>query len=175
MFDACVQCKIGSEDLKRLNIRAGSGVVMDDLKFGSDKIVFFSPKNADLLRESVDKGLPYGIINAELIHRSDSPHYARAGIDDTIARIMAKKKIATVFNLKLLIMNNGASRGRIIRRMKENMKRAVKYGAPVLFASCADNKYELFSGVQIKTWAYYLGIENFKRVKTSFDKIFKNN
>jgi RNase P/RNase MRP subunit p30 len=173
VFDACVLYEISENDKKRLQITIGSARIKKDLEFNPKSLVFLQPSNPKILRESVDKGLPYGIINSELIHAKDSVHYPRAGIDDTIAKIMARKKIAVVFNLNLLIKHEGENRGRIIRRMKENMRRAVKYDAPVLFASCAKNKYELFNSAQIQTWAKHLGIDNFNRVKTSFEKVFK--
>jgi RNase P/RNase MRP subunit p30 len=116
--------------------------------------------------------LPYGIINSELIHYKDSLHFIKSGIDDTLAKEMAKKKIALVFNLNLIIANDSIKRAQIIRRMKENMKKAVKFDIPVLFASLAKDECELFNNQQIKAWAQYLGIDNFSRVKTSFNKIF---
>lgn len=172
MLDACVLYKISNEEEKQFSIKIGNAIIKDKLNFNKTDLVFFSPPNPKKMREAIDKTLPYGIINSELLHEKDSPHYPRAGIDDTVAKIMARKKIAIVFNINLLLTFKKAKRANIIRRMKENMKRAVKYDIPVLFASCAHNKFELFNGLQIKTLARYLGIDNFKRVKTSFEKIF---
>ena len=92
-----------------------------------------------------------------------------------MAKEMGKKKIALVFNLNLIISNNSVNRSLIIRRMKENMKKALKHDIPVLFASLAKDEYELFNGEQIKAWAKELGIDNYNRVKTSFNKIFQNS
>ncbi|MBN1923371.1 MAG: hypothetical protein JW791_01250 [Nanoarchaeota archaeon] len=172
MFDACVLYNISEDDKKVFNITVGSAVIKSDLKFDRKNIVFLDTKDSKLLRKAVEQMLPFGVINSELIHEKDSLHYPRAGIDDTIAKIMAEKKIAAVFNLGLLLNTSGDKRAVIIRRMKENMRRAIKYDMPVLFASCAKNRYELFNGLEIKTWAKSLGIDNFSRVKKSFNKIF---
>lgn len=173
MFDACVSYDIKKGEMERLNIKVGTARVERVLNFNRKELVFYCPKDSKSLRKAVDTGLPFGIINSELIHTNDSVHYPRAGIDDTIAKIMGRKKIALVFNLNLLLKNKGKKRGLIIRRMMENMRRAVKYDIPVLFASCAKNKYELFNNMMIKTWANKLGIDNYDRVKKSFNKIFK--
>lgn len=171
MFDACVDYKISNDIKKRLKIHVGNGVVITSLK-KCEGICFFKPKNRDVLKEAVDRMIPFGIIDSELIFPKDSPHYPKSGIDDTIARIMSKKKIAIVFDLSLILKSSGEKRGKILYRMKENMRKAVKYDIPVLFASLAKNDYELFNGSQIKAIANYLGIDNFKRVKKSFNKIF---
>jgi RNase P/RNase MRP subunit p30 len=172
MFDACILFNLSDELRKKFKINIGNAVVKYKLNFNNKDLVFFSPKTEDELKKSIKMTLPYGIINSELIHYKDSLHFIRSGIDDTSAKDMAKKKIAIVFNLNLIITNNSVKRSLIIRRMKENMKKAVKYDIPVLFVSLAKDEYELFNGEQIKAWAKELRIDNFKRVKTSFNKIF---
>jgi RNase P/RNase MRP subunit p30 len=157
---------------KKLKISIGSAKIKDNLNFRNDELIFFSPKTEDDAKKAVKLMLPYGIINAELIHTKDSAHFIKSGIDDSMAKEMAQKKIAIVFNLNLLINTDSSKRALIVRRMRENMKKAVKFDVPVLFASCAKNKYELFNGQQIKEWAKYLGIDSFKRVKESYNKIF---
>ena len=72
----------------------------------------------------------------------------------------------------MLISSDSVKRAQIIRRMKENMKKAVKFDIPVVFASLAKDEYELFNGQQIRAWAQSLGIDTFERVKISFNKIF---
>lgn len=175
MFDSCALFEVSEELKKKLGLVIGKAVVKDKLNFKSKDLVFFSPKTEDELKKSIEMTLPYGIINSELIHYKDSLHFIRSGIDDTVAKYMGKKKIAIVFNLNLLISTDSVKRSLIIRRMKENMKKAVKYDIPVLFASLAKDEYELFNGEQIKTWAQELGIDNYNRVKTSFNKIFQNS
>ncbi|MFA5333581.1 MAG: hypothetical protein WC376_03735 [Candidatus Nanoarchaeia archaeon] len=172
MFDSCALFKVSEGLKKKLGIIVGNAVLKDKLNFSSKELVFFSPKSEEDLKKAVEMMLPYGIISSELIHYKDSMHFIRSGIDDTLAKEMAKKKIAIVFNLNLIITNDPIKRALIIRRMKENMKKAVKYDIPVLFASLAKDEYELFNAIQIKAWAQKLGIDNYSRVKTSFNKIF---
>ncbi|MDD4353058.1 MAG: hypothetical protein PHN56_01230 [Candidatus Nanoarchaeia archaeon] len=172
MFDSCVLFPISDEMKKRLGLVIGNAKIKDKLNFNSNELVFFSPKTEDDLKKAIEMTLPYGIINSELIHYKDSLHFIRSGIDDTMAKEMSKKKIAIVFNLNLLISSDSVKRAQIIRRMKENMKKAVKFDIPVLFASLAKDEYELFNGQQIRAWAQSLGIDTFERVKTSFNKIF---
>jgi RNase P/RNase MRP subunit p30 len=173
MFDSCILFNLNEDFKKKLGLVIGQAVINDKLNFNSNELVFFSPKSEDDLKKAVEMTLPYGIINSELIHYKDSLHFIRSGIDDTIAKEMAKKKIAIVFNLNLIISNDSIKRSLIIRRMKENMKKAVKFDIPVLFASLAKNEYDLFNGEQIKSWAQELGIDNYTRVKNSFNKIFQ--
>jgi RNase P/RNase MRP subunit p30 len=172
MFDSFVAYNISSEEKKRFNLTVGSAKVSENLNINKNEVVFLSPKSDELLTKAVRMSLPYGVINAELLYPKDSVQHVKSGIDDTLAKELASKKIAVVFNLNLLLTSSDVRRGSIIRRMLENMKRAVKYDIPVLFASSAKNKFELFNGQMIKAWANYLGIDNFSRVKTSFTKIF---
>lgn len=171
MFDVFIDYKIKEEELKRLKIKTLNSQIKKNLKFNKNDIVFFKPKNEKDLSDAVKRMLPFGIIDSELIHKKESLHYSRSGIDDTTGKMMGKKKIAIVFNLSLLLKNTGIKRAMIIRRMRENMRRAIKYNIPVVFASLAKNKYECFNGMQIKTIAKYLNIDSFKRVKESFYKI----
>ncbi|VVB74664.1 Ribonuclease P protein component 3 [Candidatus Tiddalikarchaeum anstoanum] len=173
MFDACVLYNISPDEKRQFHIHTGSAKIADDLKFQKNDIVFLSPKTDDVLDKGLKMGLPSGVINAELLYPKDSLQHVKGGIDDSAANFMFEKKIALVFNLNLLLTSEHSKRGRIIRRMAENMKRAVKYDLPVLFASCAKDKYELFNGSEIKAWANYLGIDNFERVRVSFEKLFK--
>jgi hypothetical protein len=172
MLDACALFEVDEGIKKKLKISVGSAKIKDNLNFKNDELVFFSPKNEDDAKKAIKLMLPYGIINAELIHAKDSVHFIRSGIDDTMAKEMAQKRIAIVFNLNLLISSKPIQRAMVIRRMRENMKKAVKFDVPVLFASCAKSNYELFNGQQIKDWAKYLGIDSFERVKESYNKIF---
>ncbi len=172
MLDACALFEVDEGIKKKLKISVGAAKIKDNLNFKNNEMIFLSPKNEDDAKKAVKLMLPYGIINAELIHAKDSVHFIKSGIDDVMAKEMAQKKIAIVFNLNLLINADSAKRALIIRRMKENMKKAVKFNVPVLFASCAKNRYELFNGQQIKEWAKYLGIDSFERVKESYNKIF---
>lgn len=173
MYDACVLYKVSEKVKNRLNIQVGNASIKKGLNFNRKGLNFLSPGDEKVLRQGVDDMLPFGIINSELIHKRDSVHYARSGIDDTVMKLMSEKKIALVFNLSLLLNNKLGERARLIKRMKVNMKRGVKYDVPILLASCAKSKYELFSGVEIKKWSEYLGIDSFKRVEKSFKKIFK--
>lgn len=172
MFDSCVLFEEDNDFLKKLKVIKGNAKIKNKLIFNSNDLVFFEPKTEEELKQAIKQTLPFGIINAELIHRKDSIHFIKSGIDDSTAKEMGKKKIALVFNLNLLILKKDYELSLILRRMKENMKKAVKHDIPVLFASCAKNKYELFNGMQIKAWANYLGIDDFNRVKLSFNKIF---
>ncbi|MDD5054470.1 MAG: hypothetical protein PHG04_03780 [Candidatus Nanoarchaeia archaeon] len=172
MFDSCVLFNVDESLKKRLKIFSSSAKIKEKLDFKKTDLVFFSPKTEQDLKTAVNMALPYGIINSENIHGKDSLHFIKSGIDDSIAKEMGKKKIAIVFNLSLLLKSAPPKRALIIRRMKENMKKAVKFDVPVLFASLAENEYELFNGEQIKAWAQYFGIDNFSRAKTSFNKIF---
>jgi hypothetical protein len=173
MFDSCVLFQAGDALKKKLGLIIGNAKVKGNLNFSSKELAFFSPKNEDDLKKAVEMTLPYGIINSELIFPKDSLHFIKSGIDDALAKEMAKKKIAIVFNLSLILASDSVKRALIIRRMKENMKKAIKYDIPVLFASLAKDEYELFNSQQIRAWAEYLGIGSFSRVKASFNKIFK--
>jgi RNase P/RNase MRP subunit p30 len=173
MFDSCVLFRASDELKKKFGLIMGNAKVKDKLNFNSNELIFFSPKSEDDLKKAVEMALPYGIINSESIFPKDSLHFIKSGIDDTLAKEMAKKKIAIVFNLGLIIAGDSAKRALIIRRMKENMKKAVRHDIPILFASLAKDEYELFNGQQIRAWAEYFGIDNFSRVKISFSKIFK--
>lgn len=172
MFDSCVLYNISGEEKKRFHIATGSAKVREDLNFEKQEIIFLNTKNEDLLLRGVRQCLISGVINSELMYLKDSLQHVKSGIDDSLAKELANRKVAAVFNLNLLLSSSERERGMILRRMKENMTRAVKYDIPVLFASCAKNKYELFNGQEIKAWANYLGIDNFNRVKTSFIKLF---
>jgi len=172
MFDSCALFNVSEDLKKRLKLVIGKAVIKYKLDFKKSDLVFFSSQSEDELKKAVEMTLPYGVINAELIFPKNSLHFIKSGIDDTLAKEMSKKKIAIVFNLNLIISNDSVKRAEIIRRMKENMKKAVKFNVPVLFASLAKNQYELFNGEEIKAWAEHLGIDNFSRVKTSFQKIF---
>ncbi len=171
MYDSCVLFSPDKEIENRFMLKFGDAKVIDEIK-REKGITFFRPKTKKELNSAVNRMVPYGIIDAELIYEKDSLHYVKAGIDDGIAKAMAEKKIAVVFDLSLLLKTRGIERARILSRMRENMRRVVKYNIPVLFASLATDIYGLFNGGQIKAIAHYLSIDNFDRVKVSFEKIF---
>jgi RNase P/RNase MRP subunit p30 len=114
--------------------------------------------------------MPLGIIDAEQLFKKNNLHYVKSGIDDSIGKKMGKKKIALVFNLKQLITQKGKERSITIERMKKNMGYAAKYKIPVLFASQATNKYELFNGIMIKSIARLLGLKEWKWSAESYKR-----
>jgi len=68
MFDSCVSYNISEEDKKRFHIITASPKILDNLNFSKNDLVFFSPKDENLLSRAVKQGLPSGIINAELLY-----------------------------------------------------------------------------------------------------------
>ena len=169
MFDVCIKYSISDEEKKKFFLKkTGSVRITGNLNKCND--VIFKPESFEDLQKAVNSKMPLGIIDSEQLFEKNSLHYVKSGIDDSVGKLMGRKKIALVFNLKQLLVQKGIGRSITVERMRRNMGYAVKYKIPVLFASQAGSKFELFNGIMIKSIAKVLGLKDWKWAVESYNR-----
>ncbi len=169
MFDICIKYDISEEEKKKFFLKKTNNINITR-KINKCNNIIFRPESFEELKKAVNKKKPLGIIDAEQLFKKNSLHYIKSGIDDTISKEMGDKKIGIVLNLKKFLIQEGMDRSNTIARMKKNMKYALKYEIPVFFASLAEDKYELFNGIMIKSIARVLGLKKWDWAINSYEK-----
>ena len=89
-----------------------------------------------------------------------------SGINDVIAKLMAEKCIAIEFNFNEILNSRGMFRSRVIGRMRQNVRLARKYNAPMILTTGATDRYGMRSPRDLVAIGKTLGMTD-KEAKSS--------
>jgi len=106
------------------------------------KFVIAKPKREELLRFILEKTVVDLVYCLEMIHPSDSVHYVRGGLDQVLCQIAAAKGKMIGFSFSSLLHS---SDGKLLGRMKQNIKLCKKYKVKMFFGNFSTYPSELRS------------------------------
>tara|TARA_Y100000310_G_scaffold345665_1_gene467969 strand:- start:25741 stop:26310 length:570 start_codon:yes stop_codon:yes gene_type:complete len=151
--------KITNESqLRKLN---GNLIVIEGGKLNRE---ILSKKNVDIL------------LSPEKDRKEDFLHHRNSGLNHILCKIAHKNKIAIGFSFNEILKSKEIERAKILGRMKQNIKLCRKYKVNMVVGSFANNKYEMRSLNDLKSFSRVLGM-NTLEVKKAFSLIkdvFKN-
>lgn len=107
------------------------------------KFLIFKPKTEEMLRFALEKtnvNLVYGL---EQINPKDSMHYLKAGLDQIIAKIAFENDKMIGFAFSEIL--NSKIQGRLLGRIRHNMKLCKKFKVNYILGSFATKESELRS------------------------------
>ena len=110
---------------------------------GKKRPIYLESDSYKVLRQAVDKKLVDGIVHAEFQAKKDSVHYRRSGIDDVLARFMAKNKVAYVIDLKALL--GSSELDMVLGRVIQNIMLCKKFKTKILVVNADVDKEILLS------------------------------
>lgn len=90
-----------------------------------------------------------------------------SGLDHICMRAAADNNVAIEINLREIIESYKRKRVYILSAIKKNVKLAKKYGAKIVTASGAVNKWGLRSGRDLAAFAYILGLDLGEAIATT--------
>ncbi len=88
----------------------------------------------------------------------DSLHYRRGGLNQIIARILAKKEVVISMNLSLLSSLPADKRAYLIGRQMQNIKIARKSGLRMVFSSFASSAYDMKNPRDVASLGILMGM-----------------
>ena len=94
-------------------------------------LVVFEPASEDLLRFALEKTAVDMVVGMEKINPKDHTHYPRSGLDQVTCKIAALKGKTILFNLN--DVSNSVNKGKLIARMRLNIRLCKKYKVKMLF------------------------------------------
>ncbi len=117
--------------------------LLREIEKNKGKIIIYKPHSEEMLRFSLEKTKVNIIYGFEDINPKDSLHYVRGGLDQVTCKIAAQndKKIGFSFSEIL----NSKDRGRLMARMRLNLKLCKKYKVDVIFSNFSVSKMEMRS------------------------------
>jgi len=116
--------------------------------------VFFQPATEEMLRFALEKVPIDGVIGVENIHRSDSVHYIRGGLDQILCRIAQENEKIIVFSFSSIL--NSEQRPRLLRRMMFNLELCQKFKVNTLFGNFSVAPEEMRSAADLQAFTRIL-------------------
>lgn len=131
--------------------------LLKEVKLAKKKNLFviYKPKTEEMLRFVIEKTQIDLVFGVELIHKKDSMHYVRSGIDQVIAKIVAEKDKIIAFSFCDIL--NSKNKAKIMARMMLNIKVCKKYKVKFEFLNLASKKEEFRSKKDLKAFFRILG------------------
>ena len=114
------------------------------------KKIIFRPSSEELLRFALERTKVDVIIGAEMINPKDSVHFVRGGLDQITCKIAAAKGKKVAFSFSDIL--NSKNKGKLLARMKLNLKLCKKYKVGVVFSNFSVSKEEIRSVKDLKTF-----------------------
>jgi RNase P/RNase MRP subunit p30 len=110
---------------------------------GKKRPIYLESDSYKILRHGVEKKLVDGIIHTELQGRKDSVHYRRSGIDDVLAKFMAKNKVAYVIDMEALL--DSKEPDVVLGRVMQNIMLCKKFKTKISVVNADANSEILIS------------------------------
>ena len=114
-----------------------------------------SSKNIDIL------------VSPEKNRKEDFLHHRNSGLNQVLCTLAKKNKVAIAFSFNEILKSKDVERAKIIGRMQQNIRLCRKYKVDMIIASFANDKYEMRSLNDLKSFARVIGM-NSQEVKKSF-------
>ncbi len=93
--------------------------------------IVYRAHSEELLRFALEKTNIHMVIGMEKLHPKDHTHYVRSGLDQVLCQIAAQCHKTIGFDFADIL--NSADRGKLMARMKFNLKLCRKYKVKVQF------------------------------------------
>jgi len=107
------------------------------------KIVVFRALTEEMLRFALEKSQVDIVLGAEIIHSKDSMHYLRSGYDQVFSKIARDKGKKIGFSFSDIL--NSKNRGRVVARMRANLRLCKRYKVDCVFSNFSLNVSEMRS------------------------------
>lgn len=129
--------------------------------------VVFAPKRAKLtiadgqdpqLRTLIERGAANAIIGLELLDARDSMHARKAGLNQVLAVILAKKHCTVLFDHATIRNAKRERRAQILGRMQQNVLLCRKYHVRMAVVTMARSPYQLRSPHDLRAFCLQLGM-----------------
>jgi ribonuclease P/MRP protein subunit RPP1 len=172
-----VLCEDKFENLgfsKVYNININKITNESQLKRLNDKLIIV--EGGELNREILSKKNVDILLSPEKNRREDFLHHRNSGLNHILCKIAYRNKIIIGFSFNEILKSNEVKRAKILGRMKQNIKLCRKYKVNMIVGSFANNKYEMRSLNDLKSFARVIGMNSLE-VKKAFSliqDIFKN-
>ncbi len=101
-----------------------------------------------ILRFVLEKVPIDAVIGMESIFRKDSLHYPKSGLDHILSKIAFEQGKAIGFSFSDML--HAADRGKVLNRMKFNLKLCRKYKLRVIFSNFSSNRAEMRSAKDLE-------------------------
>jgi len=112
------------------------------------KKTIFRPVSEELLRFALERTKVDMILGAETINPKDSVHFVRGGLDQITCKIAAAKKKGIGFSFSDIL--NSKNQGKLLARMKLNLRLCKKYKVDVVFSNFSNSKEEIRAAKDLK-------------------------
>ena len=100
-------------------------------KSSVDGIVVFRPLSEEMFRFALEKSSVDIVLGVEYLHRKDSVHYLRGGLDPVLCKIAVLKGKTIGFSFSDIL--NSSDRSRLLARMMFNIRLCRKFGVKMYF------------------------------------------
>jgi len=120
-------------------------------------IKIYKPLNEDLLRFALEKTTVDIIYGMEDINYKDSLHYVRGGLDQITCKIAASRGKTVAFSFSEIL--NTKNRGRLLARMRLNIKLCQKYKVNMIFGNFSSAVKEMRSKEDLQVFLRILSKE----------------
>ena len=129
--------------------------------------VAFAPKRAKLtiadgqdpqLRVLIERGVANAVIGLELLEARDSMHARKAGLNQVLAAILAKKRCTVFFDQRAVRTATRERRAQILGRMRQNVVLCRKYKVRMAVVTLARSPYQLRSPHDLRAFCLLLGM-----------------
>ncbi len=120
-----------------------------------NKLAFYQPETEEMLRFALEHTPIDLIFGMEKINPSDSLHYLRGGLDQILCRIAAEKEKTIGFSFQQILTAKDS--GKMIARMKFNLKLCKKYKVKIVFSNFSCSHWEMRSAKDLEAFLRVLG------------------
>jgi len=122
-----------------------------------------STKNIDIL------------VSPEKNRKEDFLHHRNSGLNHILCKLANKNKIAIGFSFNEVLKSKNVDRAKILGRMRQNIKLCRKYKVNMIIASFANDKYEMRSLNDLKSFSRVIGMSSLetKKIFTLVSDILK--
>lgn len=118
--------------------------------------IIYVPESEEMLRFALEKSNIDMVCRIEQIHPKDSLHFMRGGLDQVLCIIAAEKNKTVALSFADVL--NSYERGKLLARMRFNVKLCRKYKVRVQLISLASSEMEMRSAKDLEAFGRILGI-----------------
>lgn len=116
----------------------------------------YVPESEEMLRFALEKSDIDLVCGLEHIHPKDSFHFTRGGLDQVLCVIAAEKDKTILFSFADIL--HSSERGKLLARMRSNIKLCRKYKVKMQLISLASAELEMRSAKDLEAFGRILGI-----------------
>lgn len=98
------------------------------------------------------------LMNPELKSSGDKVHYRRSGLNQVLAKLAVQNDVAIGFGFSFVLNSNGVDRGKIIGRMKQNVRICRKSKTKMVVCSYANSVKEMRGAKDLLAFARVIGM-----------------